>query len=435
MNKVMKKHLVILLLLFSGAAQAQERLTLQEAIAKTLTHNFDISIADLAAQQAKRNNTLGNAGFSPYILLDVSATQSRSNVRSDLANGSSQNNPNAKNTNYSPGVTVNWTIFDGGKMFLMKKELGKLEELGQLQLKVQMQTMVSRTIQVYAQLLWRRKQLATAGTAIALAKTRMEISDAKYKTGASAKTDYLQARVDYNARRTDSLGFVADLTNTSDSLSVLMGENEDNVYITDDSLDINARLEPVDKDLLKDLNLSLSTFRYNADISRLNEQIAKTYFLPSLSFNGRYGYSRTTNATGFSLFTQSYGPSGTISLTMPLFEGGNVRRQARVASLQAMKDNLLYEKQNTVLGRRYHTAWRNYELAVAVYNLAYENISYAKENLDVQQARFRYGVGTTLESRQAENDYVIALQTLYTAAYNLKVNETIVLEMGNQLVK
>jgi len=45
------------------------------------------------------------------------------------------------------------------------------------------------------------------------------------------------------------------------------------------------------------------------------------------------------------------------------------------------------------------------------------------------------GVGTTLEARQAENDYVAALETLYTAAYNLKVNETIVLELENQLVK
>jgi len=45
------------------------------------------------------------------------------------------------------------------------------------------------------------------------------------------------------------------------------------------------------------------------------------------------------------------------------------------------------------------------------------------------------GIATTLEARQAENDYVTALERLYTAAYNLKVTETIVLELENQLVK
>src|SRR5206468_4310472 len=100
--------------------------------------------------------------------------------------------------------------------------------------------------------------------------------------------------------------------------------------------------------------------------------------------------------------------------------GGNLRRQSTVASLQAEKDRLLYERQNTIVGRQYRTAWRNYEVSVAAYNLEHENIGYAKENLFVQQARFRVGVATTLEAREAENDYVTALERLYTAAYNLK---------------
>lgn len=120
---------------------------------------------------------------------------------------------------------------------------------------------------------------------------------------------------------------------------------------------------------------------------------------------------------------------------MPLFAGGNIRRQSNVASLQAMRDELLYDRQNTVLGRQYRTAWNRYAIAVAAYRLEKESIVFAKENVDVQLARFRLGIGTTLESRQAENDYVIAMQRLYTAAYNLKINETVVLELENLLVK
>lgn len=431
----MMRYALLILLLVSGAATAQEHLSLQEAIAKTLKHNFDIGVADLAAQQAMRNNTLGNAGFSPYVVLNATATESRSNVRSDLASGAVQNNPKAKSVNYNPGIGVSWTIFDGGRMFLVKKQLNEIESMSSVQLKAQTQIMVSRAIQMYAEVVWRQKQLRAASTAISLARTRMEVANVKFEIGSGAKVDYLQARVDYNARRSDSLGFVANLVQAQDSLSVLMGEQYDYHYVTDDSLELNTALQPIDKDRLLAENLTLSVFRYSAYVSHLNARIANTYFLPSLAFNGGYNYSNTTNSTGFSLFTQSYGPSGSLTLSVPVFNGGNIRRQSKVASLQAMKDDLLYEKQNTVISRLFRTAWKNYELSVTAYNIAYENISYARENLDVQQARFRLGVGTTLETRQAESDYVIALETLYTAAYNVKVNETIVLELENQLVK
>jgi outer membrane protein TolC len=55
--------------------------------------------------------------------------------------------------------------------------------------------------------------------------------------------------------------------------------------------------------------------------------------------------------------------------------------------------------------------------------------------MDIQKARFRVGIATTLETREAENSYVQALVRLYTAAYNLKVNETIVLQLEGTLVK
>ena len=45
------------------------------------------------------------------------------------------------------------------------------------------------------------------------------------------------------------------------------------------------------------------------------------------------------------------------------------------------------------------------------------------------------GVGITLEVREAENSYIQALIRFYNSVYSLKVNETKVLELENQLVK
>jgi len=430
----MNKIILSLFCLLPYVLLAQERLSLQDAIARTLQKNYDIAVSGVAVKQAERNNTYGNAGFSPTINAVAAATQSRNNVRSDLANGTQQNNPNAINTSMNPALAVSWTLFDGGRMFIIKKQLNEVEALTKVQLRSQMQTMVSRTIQMYVQVALQQKQLAAVDTALHLARTRIILTETKYKTGAGAKVDYLQAMVDYNARRSDSLNYLSTFASACDSLSVLMGENNGKLYRVDDSLPVNTGLTSSSAENLRDVNLSLATYRYNARISHLNADAARTYALPTVWVNGGLTYTRSTSATGFALFSRTYGGNGTVNISVPVFQGGNIRRQAQVASLQAMRDDLLYEKQNSIIGRQYRTTWRNYSIAVAAYKIAQEDIKYSRENLDVQLARFRIGVGTTLESREAENSFVQSLIRLYTAEFNVKVNETQVLELENKLL-
>lgn len=424
----------IFVLMLAAVTNAQERLTLDDAIARTLQHNFDIQVSDLALQQSMRNNTLGNAGFAPSVWFYTTLGGSRNNVRSDLANGGEQNNPNAVSTQLNPYLQVNWTLFDGGKMFLVKKQLDQYVAISNAQLRQQIQTMVSRTVQTYSRVVWLRQQAQAIDTGMVLAHVRIDISKLKYETGAGAKIDYLQARVDFNARRADSLNFVITLRQAEDSLSALMGEQLDKTYITDDSLVIKNKLEPVDKETLTSINPTLEALRRSAAVSHLNADIAKTSFLPRVDFTGGLNYGRNTNSTGFSVFSRTYGINGGVTLAVPLFDGGNIRRVARVATLQAMRDDLLYQRQNTYTGKQYRSAWMNYNVALAAYALEKENIGFAKENLDVQHERFKVGIGTTLESREAENSYITALVRLFTAAYTLKVNETQVLELQGQLI-
>ena len=430
------KKLIITMFLFAGyVSYGQERLTLQDAIAKALEYNFDIRVANVVAQQAEVNNTIGNAGMLPDINATGGVNVGSTNSHIEFADGRIQERNGARSMAYNGAVNLNWTLFDGGRMFLLKRQLNMQEELAQVQLKEQVQRTVSQVIQAYAQVVFQHQQGVAIDTGLALAKIRMMLSQVKFETGASAKVDFLQARVDYNARQSDSLGQESAVNSSVAMLNLMMGEDPFKSYIVDDSLRSDLGLQPTDRQTLQGVNLTVDIARRNADISRVNSRIARTFHLPTLDLNGGYNYNYSKSEAGFALFNRTSGPSGGLSLNMPLFQGGNIRRQARVASLQAMRNELLYHRQNTELGRQYRTAWRNYEVAVAAYKLEQENIRYAKENLDIQRARFRVGIATTLETREAENSYVQALVRFYTAAYNVKVSETLVLEIENELVK
>lgn len=431
----MLRYLVILFLFPAVAAHAQQKVTLEDAIAKALQYNFDIRIAHVDADKAAANNTAGNAGMLPYVNGNAGINTGLTNSHIEFADGRVQTANNAQSLSYNGAITLNWTLFDGGRMFIVKKQLSVLEKIGDIMLKQQVQATISQVIQAYAQVVWQKQHGIAVDTAIELAQLRMSLSLAKFEAGASAKVDYLQARVDYSARQSDSLTQSANINAAYANLNLLMGVDAEEIYEVDDSMEVNASLEPTDKEQLKELNFSIDIARRNYLVSKLNKQIANTYHLPLLGLNGAYSYNHNKSGSGTLLFSESYGPSAGFSLNVPIFQGGNINRQVKAAGLQAMRDQLLYEKQNTEIGRQYRIAWHSYAMAVADYKLERNTLGYAKENIDIQKARFRLGVANTLEVREAENSYVLALDRFYTAVYNLKVNETKVLELEEQLVK
>lgn len=414
---------------------AQERLTLQDAITKALQRNFDIQVADVNAKAADANNTLGNAGFLPNINGNGFYNYSVVDAKNQFSNGTSQERKGAVSKNFGGGINADFRVFATGRAYIIKKQLNELQKLSEEQLKLQIQSTVSQVIQTYAQVVFQHQQIIAIDTGLELAKVRMILSQMQYETGLSAKVDFLQARVDYNARQSDSLNLIAATHGMFADLNLLMGEDPYKTYIVDDSLTLNTTLEPVQKELLQQQNLSISIAKRTWDASKMGARAAKAEMLPSIDLSAGYNYNKTQSQAGFALFNQSFGPSAGATLNLPIFQAGNLRRLSKVATLQAMRDELLYEKQNTEIARQYRRAWTDYEISMSAYQLEKQNIVYAKENVDIQKARFRVGIATNLETREAENSYVTALVRLYNASYNLKVNETRVLELENRLVE
>lgn len=427
------KRLLILLCFFSCAAVAQERLTMEDAIKLALEHNYDIRVAGVVAQQADANNTIGNAGLLPNVNGVSGVNIGSSNTRIEFADGRVQQVSGARTLSYNAGVLVDYTVFAAGRAWLIRKQLGANEELALVQVKEQIQNTISQTIQTYARAVWQQQQGVAIDTGLVLAQVRMMLSQVKFETGISAKVDFLQARVDYNARQSDSLQQIALVNAAFADLNFLMGQDPYKTYDLDDSLEVNVALTPSDPERLRTQNLSIDLARRNVEIANLDTRIARTALFPTLGVTGGYNYNRTQSQSGFALFNQSSGPTGGLTMNVPIFQGGNIRRQVRVASLESMRQEILLERQNTEVNRQYRTAWKDYEMSVAGFNLEQENINYAKENLDIQKARFRVGIATTLETREAENSYVQALIRYYTAVYNLKVNETRVLQLESAL--
>ncbi len=442
MTRIMKYALwPSLLLSLSLSVQAQEAasqdslLSLTDAVAAALDQNFDIQIAKVQLDQAKTNNTIGNAGMLPSLNAVGGINGNITDAHVELATGDVQNRKGARSQTLSGAVQLDWILFDGLRMFTNKRRLEELQQIGNTSLKQQIQSTVSQVIIGYAEVVRQKQQLMAIDTAMSLARVRMDLAKKKFEVGTSAKTDYLQAQVDYNASRSALLTQSALLRQAKDSLMIMLGRDQFINYDVQDSLHLNKELVYRDKEQWMDRNFSVQLAQQQKRLSEYDLKLANGAQYPVLDLSASYNYNRTQNGAGVTLFNRTYGPQGGLNLTLPLFNGFNLQRQKKVARQEVFRQDLMVQRLQTSLAARYRTAWRSYDNALKSLDLEKENIGYAEENVMIQQARFRVGVANTLELREAENSYVAAMARLVDASYTVKITETRLLELENNLVK
>jgi len=367
-------------------------------------------------------------------LANGSVNESLTNTRLVRSEGTVTESDAANTLSYTAAVNATYTVFAGGRAYLLRNQLGRREAFADAQLRLQIESTISAVIQAYAGAVNDQRQAIAIDTAISLARARMDLSKAKFDIGTSAKVDYLQGRVDYNAARSQRLALDAAHAASLATLNELMGQDAETSYLVEDSLAINLILTPADSSLLMSRSLVLEAQRINSDIARLDRRIARTYAYPNLGLSIGYGYSRTQSDASLTQSNRGFGPNAGLGLSIPVYQGGNARRLYKLASLNEMSAELQLYRQERAISRQYRSAWAAYRSAVDAYALEAENRGYARENLDIQQARFRVGVANSIELREAENSYTATLARYFLAAFNAKVAETKVLEIEARLV-
>jgi outer membrane protein TolC len=93
------------------------------------------------------------------------------------------------------------------------------------------------------------------------------------------------------------------------------------------------------------------------------------------------------------------------------------------AELDIQYQQLFFENQRTLINTGISNAYKNYDYQKRALALEEENIQLAKENVAIALERFRQGVSTNLELREAQISLQDAYNRLIAARYNTKLSE------------
>ena len=140
---------IAFLFLIGFSANAQEILMLEDAVKTSLENNYDIKIAKNNLKIDETNNNIGTAGMLPIISANLVNNNSQIDTKQTQADGTVRQLDNAKNMNLSYGVGLDWTIFDGMRMFSRREQLKVLEEQGKSELQAAILTKISDVYVTY----------------------------------------------------------------------------------------------------------------------------------------------------------------------------------------------------------------------------------------------------------------------------------------------
>lgn len=428
------------LLFLANNSFSQPLLTVEEAVAAALQNNYEIRLLRNDSSVYALNKSYANAAFLPRINGTAGLVFNNNNTNQKLADGTVRKQGGIKSNNISSAVNLNWVVFDGFKMFATRDKLAEFVKLGELNIKTQLITSVSDVIKTYYNIVRQKQQLKAIEELMGLNEERVKQAEKKFKVGLGAKPELLQARVDLNAQKAARLRQMTLIDQLKEQLNLLMVVVQGSRYDVVDSIPINNDL--IVTDILNQAsnnNPALLAAKQNIKIANLSLRERKAERWPTLSINSAYNFSRTENqlvVNNFTpLFNQNRGFNYGISAVIPIFNNYNVKRLIQTAELDISYKQLQYDLQKARIENSISIAYQDYELQKKTLALEEENILLAKENVYIASERFRLGVTSNLELREAQRSLEDAYNRLITARYNTKVAETELLRLRGDLVR
>lgn len=422
-------QILIILFLTGFVSQAQQNITLQQAIEIALGNNYDIKVVKQNQRISEIRNNWGTAGRYPYINLSGGADNS-ANVNE---------NENFVTNRFSAGASVNWTIFDGFSVRINKQRFEELEELSKQNTAIMVEGTIQSVVLAYFDALLQKEKLNTYKEIMSLSEDRFKQAESRKEYGAAVTYEVLQAQNAYLSDRTGYLLQEVNYKNRMRDLAYLMADNSNGNYnLTDD-----FEAAPVEY-ILADLQAQMTANNKSLQNQYINQRLlenavaaAKSNFSPALDFRGGTTANSTRNkfADRDQTWNNSVNFYGNFTLSYNLFSGGNRKRAKQIAEIEEETGLVKIDDMTHDLNNTLSKLFEFYTVRKELLDIADENLKAAKLNLQISQEKFEAGAINSFNFRDVQTIYLNASQRRLEAIYYFIDAQTSMLRLAGVIVQ
>jgi outer membrane protein len=420
------RQAIALLMLFSIAASFRafsQQLTLEDAVAIGLENNYSIRMARNSAEIAENSATFGTSGFLPT--LDASASGSLLGSKQETNSPFSFGDSDTRSLGAQ--ISLNWTLFDGFRMFADRKRYNELARLGEEQARAIIESAVTSIARAFFTLVQQQQLELVLRRSLEISAVRLDKERVRRELGGSL-TSYLTAEVAFSSDSLELLQQRLAVDIARQELNLALGRQADTPCEVTSVIDVRGVGKSRDEllKLARDRNAALRIARGNLSVAQEDVAASRSGFLPRLGLFASWGYADRLVASSSERFTQDITTQSAdatvgLNLSLNLFNGLRNRTELQNAELLRENRRLALEETRLRIDADLRAQLLTLEARLDAVRLSERNLDAARRSLDLHLERYNTGVIGSLEFRDAQLQYVRAEAANITARYLARI--------------
>ena len=421
---------LVLALGFSLPAYAQtgEGWTLRQCIDHALEHNIQIKSQEVTLENAEAS--LDQARAQQYPTLNFS-----SSFGANFHNVSTYNEymerTGGMSVSNSFGLNSGLALYQGGRLRNTVKQSQVQRDATELDVEQARIDLEISVAQAFLQVLYNHEALELKRQAEDLSARQVARGEQLYQAGSISKVELSQLKSQHASDQYQTVAAENTLENSRLQLKQLLelGLNEPfEVRYPDIDDAVVGTPVPELADVYAEALATLPQMRssqLDLESADLGVQIAKGAALPSISMNAGIstGYASGTGVTYFDQLGNKLGESVGLNLSLPIFNGRQVRTNVRKAELQRESAKLQDESAKKQLLSTLESVRNDAISAQQRYFASKTQLDAAAESFRLVTEQFDAGIKNTVELLTEKNNYLSALSQQLQAKYQALLAE------------
>lgn len=424
-------------------AQAQETLTLQQAITFALENKKEAKNSRLDVENAQYQIDEVRAGALPQVtgvggLTYNPLIQENVIVMEDPATGQSVSTviqfgqPWQANANLQVSQQIfNQALFTGLKAANTTREFYKInKDLTDEQL-------IEKVANAYYEVFRSQLQVRTVETNLDNTEKNQKIIQGLVDAGLSKKIDLDRTTVQVNNLKAQLQQARNAMEIQENALKFAVGMDiKQDIDLPEETFAIDPQVLSLQQGEANLANRTeIRVLEKQTELLELDKKAAKADYYPTLSFSGNLGYM--SFAERFPMFNGNatktpYSAVG-LNLSIPIFNGGKTRAVVNQKNVEILRAKAEMEDTKLALTMANENAKTQVRNSLLTINSNQGNVTLAKEVLDNTENNYKNGLATLTELLDAENAYADAQNNLNTSLLDYKVAEVQLIKANGNL--
>lgn len=416
------KLLVINLMLIASTGYAQiTELKLEDIVSRTLQNNLDLAIASNNSVVASNLATKEQAGYLPSVSLNGSATYNNNNTNLEFAGGLPPVEVNgAVNTGVGANIGVNYSIFNGFTRENNYKALVNSSKLTDIQFKLLSENLVLDAVNRFLDIQQNKLDLQAAYDNLQISRDRLQRTTVANENGSKSKLDVLSATVDFNNDSLAILSLITNIEKQKASLNVLMGIDPNTPYFISGETPVpqSQDIESLTETALNN-NATILLAKVATDLAENNTNALQGQRLPQVGLAMSYGLQQNQNGAGIVLVQKTLGFNGGLSLSMPIYNGRQLKTALLNSEISEKTSTLELGKATLTIQNEMKAAQLDKDLLNATIASQQINLSLSERALERARLSYNNGQISFNDLRLAQLQVLLAKNSLNQSNINL----------------